>query len=165
MIKPYSRIRHVYREILQLIRRHAIGNRFRVKLLKMAGAHVGKHVYIGQELLVFDSGRTELLTIEDHVGIAPFCIILIHTSPGTPFHEPIYPTQNKPVTIKKGVWIGARVTVLGGVTIGEHAVVAAGSVVTRNVPPYTLVGGVPAVRIRKFSRPEEDGESKGSRNG
>ncbi len=157
MSLSYSPVKHVYREILQLIRRHAIGNGIRVKLLKMAGAKVGKNVFIGQELLLFDSGRTELLTIEDDVGIAPFCIILIHSSPGTPVHEKIYPTSSKPVTIKRGCWIGARVTILGGVTIGEHSVVAAGSVVTRNVPPYTLVGGVPAVRIRTFPKLNESG--------
>jgi len=152
MDSAYSPLKHIYREILQLLRRHAIGNSLRVRLLKMAGANVGSNVFIGQELLVFDSGRTELLTIEDDVGIAPFCIILIHSSPGTPVHEKIYPTVSKPVTIRKGCWIGARVTILGGVTIGEHSVVAAGSVVTRNVPPYTLVGGVPAVKIRKFEK-------------
>ncbi len=158
MTMKYSKIKHVYREMLHLIRRHAIGNGMRVRLLKMCGAKVGKNVYIGQEFMCFDSGRTELLTIEDDVGIAPFCIVLIHTAPGTPVHEPLYPTQNKPVTIKKGVWIGARVTILGGVTIGEHAAVAAGSVVSRNVPPYTLVGGVPAVKIRKFPKPEDEAD-------
>jgi len=152
---PYSKIKHIYRECLQLIRRHAIGNGPRVKLLKMAGANVGSRVFIGQEFMVFDSGRTELLTIGDDVGIAPFCLIVMHSSPGTPVHEPIYPTVTKPVTIKEGCWIGARVTILPGVTIGEHSVVAAGSVVTKNVKPYTLVGGVPAVTIRKFPRPEE----------
>jgi len=154
MVSSYSPLKHIYREVLHLIRRHAIGNSVRVKLLKMAGAKVGKNVYIGQEMIVFDSGRTELLTIEDNVGIAPCCIILIHTAPGTPLHDKIYPTQSKPVTIEEGVWIGARVTILGGVTIGKHSAVAAGSVVTKNVPPYTLVGGVPAVTIRKFPKPE-----------
>ena len=49
-----------------------------------------------------------------------------------------------------GSWIGARAVILGGVTIGEGAVVAAGAVVTRSVPPNTLVGGVPAVVIREL---------------
>ena len=50
----------------------------------------------------------------------------------------------KPVQINNDVWIGTRVTVLKGVTIGDGAVVAAGSVVTKDVPPYSLVAGVPA---------------------
>ena len=144
----YKKLRHVYRECLQLIRRHAIGNKLRVKLLKMARAKVGENVYIGQEFLVFDSGRTELLTIEDDVGIAPFVIILIHSSPGAAILEEVYPTKTLPVTIKRGAWIGARSTILGGVTIGEHSAVATGSVVIKDVPPYTVVAGVPA-RVMK----------------
>ena len=146
----YSSIKHVYREILHLIRRHVIGNKIRVLLLKMAGANVGKKVFIGQEFFVFDSGRTELLTIEDDVGIAPYVIVLIHSDPGTKVLCKMYPTQSLPVTIKTGAWIGARVTILGGVIIGEQSIVAAGSVVTKNVPPYTLVGGVPAIKIKKL---------------
>jgi len=146
----YGKFKHIWREFLQLLRRHTIGNGLRIKLLRMAGANVGRNVYIGQEFFVFDSGRSELLTLEDDVGVAPFVIILIHSSPGAPFLEKVYPTVTKPVIIREGAWIGARSTILGGVTIGAHAVVAAGSVVTRNVPAYTVVGGVPAARIRKL---------------
>ena len=52
------------------------------------------------------------------------------------------------IEIKDRCWLGARVIVLGGVTIGEGAVVAAGAVVTKDVEPYTLVGGVPAQKIK-----------------
>lgn len=56
----------------------------------------------------------------------------------------------KPITVGDKCWLGANVTVLGGVTIGEGAVVAAGAVVTKNVAPYTLVGGVPAKFIKRL---------------
>lgn len=46
------------------------------------------------------------------------------------------------------MWIGARTTILGGIKIGDGAVIGAGAVVTKNVPPYTIVGGVPAKRIK-----------------
>jgi acetyltransferase-like isoleucine patch superfamily enzyme len=59
-------------------------------------------------------------------------------------------TVADPVVIGSGSWIGARATILGGVTIGESAVVAAGAVVVRSVPPDTLVGGVPAKVIRNL---------------
>ena len=55
----------------------------------------------------------------------------------------------KPVTIKDHVWIGANATILKGVTIGEGAVIAAGAVVTKDVPPYTLYGGVPAKLLKE----------------
>ena len=61
----------------------------------------------------------------------------------------------RPVEIGEDTWLGAGVIVLGGVTIGEGAVVAAGAVVNRDVAPFTLVGGVPAKFIRKLDREEE----------
>ena len=60
----------------------------------------------------------------------------------------------RPVSIGNDVWIGARVIVLGGVTIGNGAVIGAGSVVTRDVPPYAVVAGTPARLIRyRFEEP------------
>ena len=56
--------------------------------------------------------------------------------------------ENKPIVIEDDVWIGARVTVLGGVTIGRGAIVAAGAVVTKNVAPYSIVAGVPAKPLK-----------------
>ena len=69
----------------------------------------------------------------------------------TDFHaigDHTQPGRACPVVIEDDVWLAARVVVLKGVTIGRGAVVAAGAVVTKDVPPYTLVGGVPAKFIR-----------------
>lgn len=61
--------------------------------------------------------------------------------------------DNKPVIIGNDVWIGAQVSILPGVTIGDGAVIAAGAVVNKDVPPYAIVGGVPAKIIRyRFNR-------------
>ena len=58
--------------------------------------------------------------------------------------------STQPVTISDDVWIGANAVILPGVTIGQHAVVAAGAVVTKDVPPYSIVAGVPAKVIKSL---------------
>jgi len=67
------------------------------------------------------------------------------------FKEQIYVSEEFGVKVKIGndVWIGSECKILGGVTIGDGAIVAAGAVVTKNVEPYTIVGGIPATKIRK----------------
>jgi NDP-sugar pyrophosphorylase family protein len=74
--------------------------------------------------------------------------------------HPVAPSQRrsyllgKPITIGRGVWIAAGATIIGGVTIGENSVVAAGSVVTRDIPPATLAAGNPARIIRSIAGDE-----------
>lgn len=87
-------------------------------------------------------------------GIGNYCLIM-----DTDFHEVGDHTQTRvpeaaPVTIGDNVWLAARTIVMKGVTIGDGAVVSAGSVVATNVPPYTVVGGVPARIIRRLT-PDE----------
>nr|WP_315154610.1 sugar O-acetyltransferase [uncultured Flavobacterium sp.] len=100
---------------------------------------IGKNVFINFDCVFLDLGG---ITIEDNVLIAPKVNLL---SEG----HPILPENRHSLTvghihIKKNVWIGANATILQGVTIGENAVVAAGSVVSKDVPDNTIVGGIPA---------------------
>jgi maltose O-acetyltransferase len=61
-----------------------------------------------------------------------------------------------PITVEDYVWIGGNSTILPGVTIGKHAIVAAGSVVTKDVPPNTIVGGNPARLIREIQPTDKE---------
>lgn len=65
------------------------------------------------------------------------------------------PENDQPVVIEDGVWCGANVTILKGVTIGRGSVVAAGAVVTKSCPPYSIIGGVPAKLIKMRFTPEQ----------
>lgn len=64
---------------------------------------------------------------------------------------PPYTHISKPIVIEQGVWIGAHAMILAGVTIGEYCIVAAGAVVTKNMPPYSLVGSMPARVIGRLN--------------
>src|SRR5262249_19844222 len=68
--------------------------------------------------------------------------------------EPTRPTRFAPVRLGVNVWVGRSATILPGVTIGDHAVIAAGSIVTGDVPAKTLVAGVPARPIRTLDIPD-----------
>lgn len=89
------------------------------------------------------------ITIEDDVAIGSEAFIT--DSDNHPLGDRA--TREEPITIKRGAWIGTRASILPGVTIGERAVVAAGAVVTADVPADTLVGGVPAKPIRTITYP------------
>ena len=66
--------------------------------------------------------------------------------------SPDFEELGAPVVIEDNVVIGTRVTILPGVTVGKGAVIASGAVVTKDVPPYTVVGGIPAVFIKNRSK-------------
>jgi acetyltransferase-like isoleucine patch superfamily enzyme len=108
---------------------------------------VGRNVFVNQNCTFYDLGG---LDIADDVMIGPNVSII------TSGH-PVQPSQRragvvaKPIAIGRNVWIAAGATIIGGVTVGENSVVAAGSVVTKDVPPNTLVGGNPASVIRSIA--------------
>ena len=72
-----------------------------------------------------------------------------YADPNTPIH--LQGVSTKPIVIEDESWIGANAVIVPGVTIGKHSIVAAGSVVTRDVPPYAVVGGNPAKLIKEYN--------------
>ena len=107
---------------------------------------VGRNVFVNQNCTFYDLGG---LDIADDVMIGPNVSIITASHPLEPSQRRAA-TIGKPIVIERNVWIAAGATIIGGLTVGENSVVAAGSVVTRDVPPNTLVGGNPARVIRSI---------------
>jgi acetyltransferase-like isoleucine patch superfamily enzyme len=106
---------------------------------------IGKNVFINHACSFLDMGG---ITIEDEVLIGPRVNLVTENHPLDPNDRRTLIT--KPITIKRRAWIGAGATILPGVTIGENAVVAAGAVVSKDVPDNMVVGGVPARIIKSI---------------
>lgn len=83
------------------------------------------------------------VVIEDNVTVGANAIIGDRDD-----HSDIYASEPRPVHIGKNVWIGMNATIMKGVTIGEYAIIGAGAIVTKDVPPYAIVAGVPAKIIK-----------------
>ena len=107
--------------------------------------HIGRHVFINAGCSFQDQGG---ITIGDG------CLLGHNTVIATLNHDEDPARRNDllpaPVVIGNRVWIGSNATILPGVTIGDNAIVAAGAVVTKAVPPDTVVAGVPARILRKI---------------
>ena len=91
------------------------------------------------------------ITIGDYVMMAPDVSIFTTNHNTERIDIPMCQQGNaaeKPVVIGNDVWIGTRATIMGGVTVGDHSIIAAGAVVTKNVPEYAIVGGIPAKVIK-----------------
>lgn len=106
---------------------------------------IGDGVFINRDVYIRPS-----TAIGDHVNIGPFVRIVSDTHDIGPASRRAGKARFDPIVIGSGSWIGASVTILGGVSIGEGCIVAAGAVVTKDVPPNTMVGGIPAKHIRSL---------------
>lgn len=106
---------------------------------------IGDDVWIGWGTRIF-AHRDGAVEIGDHVLVGPEVVI---TAVNHDMSKLSLSTIGKPIKIKSHVWLGAHSVILPGVTVGEGAVVAAGAVVARDVPDWTVVGGVPAREIKK----------------
>lgn len=140
-----------------------VGRRWRVFLLHCFGMKDEGHVGFYPSSRVWAPWNLELgsyVAIDDAVNLYSAAKITIGTKVAisreaficTASHDitkPNRPLVTAPITICDGVWIGARAIVLPGVTIGEGAIIAAGAVVTKDVEPWTVVGGNPAKFIKK----------------
>lgn len=106
---------------------------------------IGKNVYINHACSFLDMGT---ITIEDDVLIGPKVNLITEGHPLNPTDRKALTA--KPIVIKRNAWIGAGATILPGITVGENSVVAAGAVVSKDVPDNSVVAGIPAQVIRRI---------------
>jgi len=127
--------------VLQALARHAPGAMsWRVWLNRWRGVHIGRNVWIGYDTII-ETSRPDLVTIRDGAAVQIRATIIAH------FHE------QEGVVIEEDALVGPGAIVLPNVTIGQGSIVTAGSVVTKSVPPKTMVQGNPARPIARVEIP------------
>ena len=148
-------------------------NKRRYLLLKLAGVGILGRSFIIPPIIITPVGKVVNVTIGENTFINMFCrfgcptanIVIgnnVSVGPKVSFetvsHGLVYRstfgrgTVSKQITVEDKVWLGAGVIVLQGVTIGEGSVISAGAVVTKDVEPYSVYGGVPAKRIKAIQK-------------
>jgi len=135
-----------------------IGSNFHSRAIQFVpelGVGTSGYIYIGDDVKI---GKGVSIHAETRIDIGNNCrfgdLSVVWDSS---FHEvsPTEGTKSKPIKIGNNVWVGRLATVLPGVTIGDHSVIAAHAVVTKDIPSRTVVGGIPAREIRSFDCPDD----------
>lgn len=132
--------------------------KIRPVLMRKMGCKVGKECFIGDYVRV-DLGHADMITLEDHVSIAAGVRLLCHQRDfsdykiGDDYMDLGYIV--KPIVLKKGCLVGMESFVMPGVTIGEGAVVGAGSLVTKDVPAWSVATGRPAKVVKEIIHREQ----------
>ena len=125
----------------------------RPKYWKKCGVNTSGDFKVGYGVY-FDAGNAHMITVEDGVWIASQCLILCHRrildDYGFGDDYNALPYKIEPVVLKRGSCIGMRSIIMPGVTIGEGAVIGAGSLVTKDIPPYSIAVGRPAKVVKEL---------------
>jgi acetyltransferase-like isoleucine patch superfamily enzyme len=126
---------------------------FNAYRMGFSGLHVGNNCFIGDGCLI---DLADEIHMADHVTLAERVTVLTHFNVGYEDHplQKDFPPRSEPVRFGEGCFVGAGAIIQAGINIGEQALIAAGSVVTKDVEPRTLVGGVPAKLIRPLDSEE-----------
>lgn len=152
-IQPRSLLRVLWQKLLHQQARTCIPPELRLMLYRWMGISIGRHCFVGLDTWL-DDQFPELIVIEDDVTISFRVTVIVHDDAKRMDRTQAGAGNGTvaPVVLKRGCYLGAGALLLPGVTVGEGAVVAAGAVVTRDVPPGKVVGGVPA-RVIKDATP------------
>ncbi|MDE5757563.1 MAG: acyltransferase [Allobaculum sp.] len=127
-------------------------------VLRRIGCKVGKDVFIGSQLWI-DCGHAELITIEDHVYVTGRTVLLCHKKNLHSYYQgddyAKLPYLKGKVHLKRGCSTGTGTIIMPGVTVGEGSIIGAGSLVTKDVPDWSIAVGSPAKVIKRISKHEQ----------
>ena len=131
--------------------------KFRPWILKRLGCHVGKDVFVGDHVRV-DSGHAELIYIDDHAHLTGGCRLLCHQRDLRLYRKgddaAKLPYRLGEIHVGKGVMVGMETLIMPGVTIGDGAIVGAYSLVTKDIPAWTIATGRPAKVVKEIAERE-----------
>jgi acetyltransferase-like isoleucine patch superfamily enzyme len=158
-LRPRSRLTLAKQKLLNMIARVTLHRGLRIWLYRRMGVNIGQDCVV-EMYCYLDDQFPELVFFEDHSGPSRHVIIVCHDDVGAKSDtgETGFDTRHgfvAPVRLESYSGIGMGSILLPGVTVHEGAVVGAGSVVTKDVPPYMLVGGVPARVLKQFKRSDD----------
>jgi len=173
-IGPEKTIKYAIYTLLLIVFNLMIFSPLRIVFLRILGAKIGKNcvlhkiaffnlyrggfsnLTIGDNCFIGDETMLDMadkIVLKDWVTLAERVTILTHMNVGLREHplQKYFPRYAKPVVLEQGSFIGCNSTILAGVVLGEMSLAAAGSVIVKSVPARSVVGGVPAVIIRKIN--------------
>ncbi len=131
--------------------------KLRPRILKKMGCHVGKDIFVGDHVRI-DYSHADLIYIDDHAHITGGCRLLCHQRDLKGYRKgddaAKLPYKLGEIHIGKGVMIGMETLIMPGVTIGDGAIVGAYSLVTKDIPPYTIATGRPAKIVKEITERE-----------
>jgi maltose O-acetyltransferase len=144
-----SGLRHVLasglRSALRLAANHCPIPSLRVGLLRLSGVRIGEFSAVNMNVTFLDGFKPGMIELGREVAVAPWVCLVAESHPNdSPLGQRPGLCKSAPVRVGDGAWLGAGCVVLPGVRVGRQAIVGAGAVVTRDVPDYAIVTGVPA---------------------
>lgn len=142
-------VKKLYSYFLQIKWRYILGKKVGVlgdfTVINPSNVAIGEHCGINHEVFILGANRIE---IGSYVILSARCMLIDGGLDTYNFSNEVFPSHKYGfIRIEDGVWVGAAAIILPGVTIGKKSIVGAGSVVTRDVPPFTIVAGNPAKPI------------------
>ena len=148
------------KKVFKFIAKFSPGYKLRIWLLRQCDYQIGQDVYIGEDLIIIDDLKDSInyLIIGDRAALSPRVTLVMHTKPNFSRIAAYVNSKKGSISIGKDAWIGVGSVILPDVQIGDGAVVGANSLVTKDVAPYTVVGGIPAKKIGTVNVPWASGK-------